>query len=264
MTVKRIVSITPSTSEILGLLGLGDRIVGCDELSHIRIANRAVESLGAVDNIDVERVSLLDPDLVIATSTAPGAEVIIEYMRDLDLPLLVLNTERFNDLAADIYTIGVECGVEGEARSIVEEISARTKSLCAFVRDAAEPLRAYFEWWPNPFVTSGSQAWVTDMLRMAGAVNVFSDMINPSFLPEEEEIIARDPEVIFICWLGVGDDPSGLEIEQVLNRKGWEKVSAIRTKQVHILPDDLFTYPGPSLLDGLELLIELVGLSMVR
>ncbi len=259
MSIARIVSCTPSTTEILAHLGLADCVVGADTLSvQLGFCHHA-QDLGPVDNINVYTLRDLKPDLVIFTNTVPGADAVRDLMREEELPLLELQTERFDDLLSDIFTIGVACECEDKARELVDGLNQRIKRLCARVHPGDAPLRAYFELFPNPFVTPGAENWISDILKKAGAVNVFSNIPNPTFIADEEVIVERDPEVIFICWLGAGDDPSEIDPDDILGRKDWQDVTAIKRKNVHILPESLFNFPGPRLIEGLELMIELVG-----
>lgn len=264
MSASRIVSFTPSTTDILRLLGLEDRIIAADSLSMTRLSALQAVDLGPIDAINVSRLDTLDPDLVIASSSVAGAEAALTFLEEAPYPVVLLHTERFDDLFADIYTIGVECGIEEKARKVVENLTQRARRIAAGVSGSGEPLRAYFEWYPNPFVSAGSQSWVSDLLKKAGALNIFQDTYHPSFvLDDEAEIIARDPEAIFICWRGLGDEQD-LDPDLILGRKGWEAVAAIKRRQVHVLPESLFAFPGPQLLDALELLVDLVARSLAE
>jgi ABC-type Fe3+-hydroxamate transport system substrate-binding protein len=259
MTAERIVSFTPSTTDILKLLGLDGRIVGADSLSVARLYNPDVEDLGPIDAINAHLLGDLKPDMVIVTETVAGVEGALSMLDENAYQVVTLHSERFDDLLADIYAIGVECGVEEKAREAIDTLTQRIKRLTGLVNRAGEPLRAYFEWYPNPFVTAGNQSWVADMLKKAGAINIFQDTYHPTFvIDDEQEIISRDPQVIFICWRGAGDDDD-IEPEIILNRKNWGTVSAIKTKQVYFLPESLFAYPGPQLVAALEMLIDLVA-----
>lgn len=261
MSNIRIVSCTPSTTDFLMLLGLGENIVGADDISMQYHINSNVKSVGPIDNINGNIVNELEPDIVIATETVPGMEAVIDYLKSDGHNVLSLHSERFDDLIADIYTTGVECGVEEIARDVIDKINDKVKRLISLVKIGDAPLRAYFEWYPDPFITCGSESWITDMLKKAGAANIFGDIMQPSFDVEEEEIIRRDPEVVFICWAGQGDDLQDMEIESILKRKKWKEITAIKKKQIYYLPESLFAFPGPKLLEGLELLIELVGVA---
>ncbi len=254
---RRIISCTPSTTDILIMLGLGDNIIAADEQSMTEPPNSHAKSLGPVDNINHLMVATLNPDLVIATDSVAGSEAVIDTMKQVGLPIITLHSERFDDMLADIYTIGVECGVEQQARELVEKLHLKIKQIVSQVRPGENNLRVYFEWFPNPFTSSGSQSWINDMIKKSGAVNIFGEFPNPTLLPDEDEIIVRDPQAIFICWIGQGDDIEDMEIKDVLRRKGWDEVQAIRKKQVYFLPESLFTFPGPRIVEGLELLIEL-------
>jgi len=259
MALSRIISCTPSTTDILNLLGLRNAIVGADDLSMQMPPNPECIALGPVDNIHVDRAKQLNPDIIIATSTIPGAQATIDHLEADGLTVLTLNSERMDDLISDTFTIGIECDVEDKARDMVEKLNHEMKRICSIVAQTDEPVTAYMERYPYPFVSIGAENWATDMLKRAGALNIFNEVTNPTFTPAEEVIIDQDPDVIFICWAGMGDDISDLDKKEILKRKGWGDMKAIKKKQVYYLPESLFAYPGPKMLEGLELLIELVA-----
>ena len=251
----RLISLIPSSTDCLLRLRLASSIVGLDTASARAFPALEVPDLGPLENPDLAKIKALNPDLVIVSDTVPGIEAVIHAMQGDELNVLVLHSERFDDVLADLYTIGVECGVEDIAREQVAELHARIKALGALVAPRKVPLAVYVELWPGPFVTIGAQNWISDMLRKAGARNIFSEVTNPSFTAEEEEILEAAPEIMLLLWRGLGDDPAGVDLQTIYARPNWSKVPAIAAKRVHILPESLFTYPGPRLIEGLELLI---------
>ena len=253
----RIVACTPSSAEILCLLGAEKRLVGCCEGLDLPIPVSKWTPVGPPDNIDPDKVASLNPDLVIHSNTYPGAEVAIHAMESQGLHVLNLTTERFDDLLSDMFAVGVEIGEEDKAAEWVARFDERRRRLLRLVPRSDRPLRVYIELWPNPFVTAGAQSWMTDMIKLAGGKNAFADRYYPSYPIDEERILEEDPEAVLICWAGQGDDPSGLDPDDIFRRKGWEKLAAVRFKQVYFLPESLFAVPGPRLLDGLEHLIGL-------
>lgn len=253
----RLISLIPSTTDCLIRLGLSDSIVGLDSASLRAFPRLSATDLGPLENPDVAKIVDRKPDLVIASDTIPGIEAVIHTIQGEGLATLVLHSERFDDVLADLYTIGVECGVESQARELVTKLHARIKELCALVAPRKRAISAYVELWPSPPVTIGAQNWISDLLLKCGARNVFMDVTNPTFTVEEEEIIEAAPEVMLVLWRGLGDDPAGVDLESILARPNWAAIPAIRAKCIHILPESLFTYPGPRLIEGLEHLINI-------
>ncbi len=253
---RRIVACTPAAAEILLLLGAGERLLGvCTGLEIPELESKV--EVGTPDNIDAEKVASLKPDLVIHSNSYPGAEVAIHRMEAMGLHVLNLTTERFDDLLSDLFAVGVEIGEETKVSEWVDRFDERRRRLLRLVPRKDRPLRVYIELWPNPFVSAGSQSWMTDMIKLAGGHNCFADRYYPSYTIEEERILEEDPETILICWAGQGDDTGELDPEEIRKRKGWQKMAAVRFKQVFFLPESLFSIPGPRMLDGLEHLIGL-------
>jgi iron complex transport system substrate-binding protein len=87
------------------------------------------------------------------------------------------------------------------------------------------------------------------LIEIAGGRNIFADVDRSSARPEEADVIARDPQTMFVCWCGAKKLP---EVEQIRARPGWSRVRAIETARVHAMPEGLFARPGPRLVEGLE------------
>lgn len=253
----RLISLIPSSTDCLIRLRLATSIVGLDSASLRAFPTLSVTDLGPSENPDVAKIVELAPDLVIVSDTLPGIEAVIHAIQGEGLPTLILHSERFDDVLADLYTIGVECGVEPRARELVAELHARIKELCALVAPRKNPVSTYVELWPSPLVTIGAQNWISDLLTKAGARNVFMEVTNPTFTVEEDEVVEAAPDVMLILWRGLGDDPAGVDLDSITSRPNWATIPAIRGKRIHVLPESLFTYPGPRLIAGLEHLINI-------
>ncbi len=256
----RLVSCTPATTETLFALGLGSSLIAVDSGSDYPLEATAIEPIGPMDNVDIARILELAPDVVIHSQSVPGAEATIDTLREQGIRVMDLSTERLDDIMGDAYTLAVDLGVEEQGRALVERLAAKKKKLRSLIAPRVDPLRVYAELWSNPFLTIGSQHWLTDMIALCGGFNVFSDKAYPThILEDEEQIFNADPQVILICWAGQGDDFRDLEVRDILARKGWDEIDAIREKRVHFLPESLFLRPGPRLLDGVEYLIPLLA-----
>ncbi len=252
----RIVSLCPSNTEILFALGLGREVVGVDDWSDWPEEVKELPRVGGDLNSDLDKVAALRPDLVLASLSVPGMERNVEGLVSRDLPHLVLDPHSLDEVLADILTVGEACGVKGRAEKVVEQLHARVEAVRKR-RNARRQVRIYWEWWPKPLIAAGGSSWVQQMSRLVGARNIFADCEKPSRVVTDPEIVKRDPEVLMICWCGTLQKLQ--ETSRVTSRPGWDGVAGVIAGRVHCVPEALFGRPSQRLLDGLEMLEEIVA-----
>jgi iron complex transport system substrate-binding protein len=252
----RLVSLCPSNTEILFALGLGPQVVGVDDWSDWpEGALASLPRVGGDLTSDLNRVQSLRPDLVLASLSVPGMERNVEGLRARGLPHLVLNPHSLDDVLDDIVTVGEACGASDAAAAVVADARRRIGAVQERAAGAGEA-GLYWEWWPKPLIAACGRSWVGQMSHAIGARNVFADIDEPSRIVGEGEVIARNPDVLMICWCGTLQRLQ--EASRVTSRPGWEAVNGVRSGRVHCVPEALFGRPSQRLVDGLELLEQLV------
>ena len=117
--------------------------------------------------------------------------------------------------------------------------------------------KLYWEWWRKPIITACRHSWVNDMSEIVGGINIFSNIEKTSSIVEDSDILSLDPNILLICWCGEKMQ-NRMSIDKILTRPGWENIKAIKEKRVYCVPESLFGRPGPRIIDGLELLSQIV------
>jgi len=259
----RLVSLAPSNTEIVHALGLDDWLVGVDDWSDYPPETvELLPRLGPELQIDLDKVEALKPDLVLASLSVPGMERVVEGLAARGLPHVALNPLSLEDVYADILQVGRLAGVPDRAQAVVEDLRARAQEIRASVEEAAgpraRPLDVYLEWWPKPLITPGRRSWVNDQLDLAGGRNVFADIDAPSRPVSDDDVFARDPDVILLCWQGSLEKV--MDAGRVRSRPGWaERLRAVREDRIFVLPEELFGRPGPRLIEGAALLARILS-----
>lgn len=252
----RIVSICPSNTEILYYLGLGEQVVGLDDHSDWPAEWQHLPRVGPDLTIDLDKVAALAPDLVVASLSVPGMEKNVEALRLRGIPHIVLNPSRISEIPADIRLVGQATGMEPQAELLANEFTERVETLRQRAAQFTHKPKLYWEWWPNPIYTPGGENWLTDVSEIAGALNIFADYPVANVKATREMVMERDPDHICVVWCGI--ELSRIKPSMITERPEWQEMTAIRTKQVHLLEEGLYCRPSPRILDGLEHLIDLI------
>lgn len=238
----RIVSLSPTLTEILFELGKGNQIVGVTNYCDYPPGVRQKERIGDLINPDLERIAALRPSLILAerwSSTKIVTRLQGMGFKVTELPSPQSVTEVF-DL---ILKVGASVGRQKHAQEIVVSMKKRIEVVQARAGRLPSHPRLYVEI-DLPTWTVGRPSYTHEAVTLCGARNIFGDVEKPALLASQESIIQRDPEII------LSFDATAMEIER---RPGWNSVSAVREKR--IIDDferDLLSRGSFRLVQGME------------
>ena len=252
---KRIVSLAPSCTEILFALGLGDKVVGVDELSDYppevqeKVKAGNLTTVGSFAGISIEMVVALQPDLVLATGGVQ--RLIAERLEGLGKPVVVLFPKKFDGVLTDISLVGQATGQIDEAEALVTDMCKRVQEIADKTRDAPRP-RVYVEYFFNGgYWSFGSESFADELIYKAGGINVFSGFGGKYISTSTEEVLKANPEIIIIS-KGTMAISSGLSPEVIKKRAGWDKTYAVQNDQIYEINESIISREGPRLIKGLE------------
>jgi len=249
--VRRIVSLSPSLTETIFLLGLGDRLVAVSTADDYPPAVKHLPKAGTLNSPSVETLLSLRPDLILATELyPPGVERLI---RNQGLNLLLLPQRDMNDVYTSILNIGEVTGAAEKARQVVAELQQREQAVTertGKIPPEQRP-RVFIEIQGKPLYTAGPASFLHDLVEKAGGRNVASGLSQPYAEVSSEFVIESNPDFILIAHAYPGSEE---EIRKsVSKRLGWTNIRAVREGNIicDIHPDHLVR-PGPRLIRGLE------------
>jgi iron complex transport system substrate-binding protein len=253
---QRIVSLAPSSTEIVCALDACGRIVGVNDFRD-GFPPDVLESLARVPDVasftgvDREAVVELAPDLVLAAGNNLTAPADIEALAGLGFAVLVLYPESLDEVYANIQLVGEAIDAQPAAASIVGDMRERTAAVVEAVAGEDRP-RTFYEVgiFGGSIYTAGEDSFLAALIEAAGGEPITGDAVTTAI--QLENLVAADPELILL-----GDaayDPT-ITAASVAARPGWEGMTAVVDGRVLPLPEDvLITRPGPRIVDGLEAL----------
>ncbi|KRF04072.1 ABC transporter substrate-binding protein [Nocardioides sp. Soil777] len=234
---ERIVSLSPSATEILFAIGAGDQVVAADDYSTYP-AQAPTTKLSAYDP-NVEAIAGYAPDLVVIANDTNG---IVGALAKLDIPTIVSPAPATIDEGYDgVAALGLATGHVDETATVVADMRAAVDDAL----DAApqEGLRVYHEL-DETFYAASSNSFIGSVYDALGATNIADPADKPkSGYPQvtEEAIIAADPELIVIT------DQVSYTADDVASRPGWEDVSAVKNGNIVTVDADISSRWGPRL-----------------
>jgi iron complex transport system substrate-binding protein len=249
--VERVISLAPSSTEILYAVGAGARLVGVDRYSDFPSEAAKLERVGADIDPSLERIVALRPDLVF-TATSANNQRTAEALERLGIPVYVSAAERLDEILADTGRIAEAVGEREAGARLVRVLRGRLAAVAARVH-ALPATRALVLVWSDPLIVAGRGSHVDDLVRAAGGENAAGD--SPQAYPtySVERVLARAPDVLVV---GTHSDGAADPAARLAAR--FPGLAAVKGGRVHALPGELLFRPGPRVVDGVELLAKVL------
>ncbi|MGW9310243.1 ABC transporter substrate-binding protein [Saccharomonospora azurea] len=242
---ERIVSLSPSTTEVLYAVGAGDQVVAVDEMSTIPDDAPRTELSGL--NPDPQAIASHDPDLVIVESDTDGK--LADALGKTGTPTLVLTAPATLDAMYDQFElVGKATGHAQEGADLARQTEEEITKLVADVGEAGKGLTYYHELDPSYYSVT-SETFIGQVYGLFGLENI-ADQGDPSAhggYPQlsAETILAEDPDLVFLA----DTQCCGEDTATVTKRPGWDTLTAVKEDQVIELEDDAASRWTPRLVD---------------
>jgi ABC-type Fe3+-hydroxamate transport system substrate-binding protein len=232
--VRRIVSLAPSSTELLFALGFGDRLVGRTRWCDFPAEAAAVPSVGDGLNPNLEAVAARQPDLVVMYATTANAPA-VEQLRRLGIPAINIRMDKLSDVAHSARLLAAVLGDSSRVDSIATRYERTLDSLARVPR--TKPPRVAMIAWDNPPMVIAAGSFLNELITLAGGKNVFDDMALPSPTVSIETIAARNPDL----FLSLSSDTTG---PSYATRPEWQSIRAVRQGRFEYLHGTEFNRPS--------------------
>lgn len=247
---QRIVSLSPSNTEILFAIGAGDRVVGVTDYCNYppevaeMVAKGKIQRIGGYSTVNVERIIALKPDLVIA-SYGNGLATIEVLRRHTNV--IAFDPKDIRGIERSILAIGFATGNYENAEKIVLEMEKRISEIKA--KEKSQKRVAHIIW-NDPIWVSGKETFIDEVISIAGGTNVFN--FAGWKIVSVEDLIMANPEVIIV---NSGSGMSGgrdVVYEWVISDKRLKNIEAVKNGKVFVIDADIISRPAPRIVEALE------------
>ena len=236
---QAIISLSPTTTEMLYAVGAGDRVVAVDERSNYP-ANAPVTDLsGYTPNL--EAILGYQPDLVVATDDTGD---IVSGLERSGVEVLLLPAARtLDDTYTQIEQVGAATGTVGEAAELVSRMRGEIDEIVASVPRRETPL-TYFHELDDTYYTVTDDTYIGEVYSLLGLTSIAT---GEDAYPQlsEELILEADPDLVMLA----DGQCCGITPEVVAERPGWGELAAVRQDRVFVVDEDLASRWGPRVVD---------------
>ncbi|MEK9838135.1 MAG: ABC transporter substrate-binding protein [Ilumatobacter sp.] len=252
---SRIVSLSPTATEMLYAIGAGDQVIAVDDFSNYPA--ETADKMPGISGYDpnVEAILALEPDLIV---TEGSNSDLIEQIERVGIahwagPAAV----GLDDVYAQIEQLGAATGHLDTAVALTADMATRVDAVLARIAELDnEPLSYYHELDPTYYSVT-SETFIGTVYRLLGLVNIADAIEEESYgYPQlsAEFILDADPDLIFLaCTKYCGET-----FDTVAARPGWDTLAAVANGNVIELDDDIASRWGPRIVDHIEQVVDAV------
>lgn len=230
---QRVVSLSPSATELLFAIGAGHRVVGRTRWCADPPEVSKVPSVGDGLAPNVEMIVAQRPDLVVFYHSGMNAAA-IEQLERLGIATASVQLDGLADLSRAALLLGRLTGDSGRADTLVRAFERELAAVSTPPPSDAPSVLILA--WDNPPIVIGSASFLSEIVDRAGARNAFADLEQPSGSVSLEAIAARDPDVVLLT---EGDGEPAFA-----RRPEWQVVEAVGAGRFAAVSGSQFAHPS--------------------
>ncbi|WP_238342787.1 ABC transporter substrate-binding protein [Polaromonas vacuolata] len=232
------------------MLGEEHRIVGISGYT-VRPPRARAEKpkVSAFLSAKIDKIVALKPDCVIGFSDLQ-ADIAAQLIKH-GIQVCIFNQRSVAEIFSMLYQLAAMVGKVQRGLELITQMQSRLLEIECAAKSLKRRPRVFFEEWYEPHISA--IAWVSELIGIAGGDDCFPELACQAMgkgriIADGDEIVRRNPEIIFGSWCGKKFRP-----DQVLARAGWQDVAALKSAHVFEIKSAEILQPGPAaLIDGVE------------
>ncbi len=233
---RRIVSLNPTTTEILVAIGAMGRLVGRSDYDTFPDSAKRIASLGPALRPNVEAVLGTRPDLVILYASDDNRTA-YDRLRQAGIRTVAFKIDSIEQFRRDARMLGRLSGDSVAAATLVDTVSATLERVRRATASLPRP-SVFVPTWEKPVIAIGGGSFMSELLDIAGARNIYAAVKTPSVVVALEDVVRRNPDVV----LSAGDGPLKMR-----TTASWQTIPAVRAGHVLVYDQDQVTRPSVQL-----------------
>ena len=244
---NRIISLIPSSTELLFAIGYGDEIIAVS--NYCNYPEDKIKNLPRIgdQNLNVEKIISLSPTILVDTNSIHKRYESI--FKKLKLNYVNIDIKTHSDVPKVAYWLAEQLGDKSKANPFVNEWNKEITSLNS--NNLSKKIRIYAEIGSNPIVAVGGNNNIDSIITFAGGKNVLANHEDYPLI-NSEMVLLSNPEIIILIY-------PDANIDSVKNRLGWKKIKAVQNNYIYAVDQDLFVRPGPRNLQAIRIVNNLIN-----
>ncbi|BDR14556.1 vitamin B12 ABC transporter substrate-binding protein BtuF [Vibrio sp. STUT-A11] len=238
---QRVISLAPHATEIAYAAGLGDKLIAVSEMSDYPEQANKLEKVSNYQGIKLERIIALRPDLVIAWPSGNPAKE-LEKLAQFDVPIYYSTSSSLMDIANNIEQLSQYSENPHIGQKAADDFRTQLKAF-KDKYNTEDKVRYFYQLSEKPIITVAGKNWPSEVFSFCGGENIFSSAGSPYPQVSIEQIITRQPDVIFTSRHAMSSDGMWSE---------WKnEVPALKNGHIWSLNADWINRPTPRTLNAI-------------
>ncbi|AIV04528.1 vitamin B12 ABC transporter substrate-binding protein BtuF [Vibrio harveyi] len=239
--VQRVISLAPHATEIAYAAGLGDKLIAVSEMSDYPEQAKDLEKVSNYQGIKLERIIALQPDLVIAWPAGNPAKE-LDKLKQFGIPIYYSTTGTLEDIAKNIEQLSQYSEKPEVGRKAAEDFRAQLEALKEKY-NTEDKVSYFYQLSEKPLITVAGKNWPSEVFTFCGGKNIFAKGSAPYPQVSIEQVITRQPEVLFTSRHAMSNDGMWAE---------WKSdIPALKNGHVWSLNSDWINRPTPRTLNAI-------------
>ena len=236
---QRIISLAPSITEELYLLGLGDRVVGVTIYCEYPPEVKKKEKIGTLLSPNIEKIVTLNPDLILATMDGNRPEV-LSRLSSLGLRVFTFEpAKNFQDISRDFLLLGKLVSKEKEAGKLLSKARGEIEEIKEKVRGLPK-VKVFWEVGAKPLVSVAKGTFADEIISLSGGINIAHGAGSRYPRYSLEEVLQQNPEVIILVTMG------DVTEQEIKIWKEFKDLKAVKDNRIYVVDADLVCRATPA------------------
>lgn len=246
---ERIVSLAPNITETVAALNASDRLVGRTDYCDFPENIKSVQSIGTLEQPNIEKIVDLKPDVVIASSLV--SKDVVQKLEKLNVKVAVISgVESFDGVYQTIGNVAKLIGEDEAGAKIISDMKKKVTDITEKVKNAKKPKVYYVVGFgQSGDYTAGKGTFIDELIQMAGGTNAAGDVQGWKY--SLEKLVENDPDIM-IC-SKYFDSKKG-----IIAANGYKDLRAVKEGKLFEIDNNMLDRQGPRMADGLEAIAKII------
>lgn len=242
-SAKRIIALAPHIIENLYSIDAGKKLVATVDFANFPAEAKSLPNIGGYNNLNIEKIIELKPDLVIGWKSGVSAHF-INKIDQLGIPLYLDEADTLEDIASSLINLGYLSGKENYAKKVANQYLTELENIRNHYQQQSV-VRVFYQVWPNPLYTINGNQIISHMISLCGGKNIFANETIKAPIVNIESVIYRNPQAIIT-------GSHNKTAEQALgNWRQWQQLSAVTSNNLFVVNPDLVSRQTIRVIQGI-------------